>query len=128
MTLAAFRSPSAVAVVGASDDATKWGNWLARGALAGAGRRRVYFVNTRGGSVLGQPAFRSLRDLPESPELVTFAVPGRSLPAAVDDALVVGSWARSCESFRLSVSPTVRRKGAPNGSRGGCAPHSFRLN
>jgi len=91
MTLAAFRSPSAVAVVGASDDATKWGYWLARGALAGAARRRVYFVNTRGGSVLGQPAFRSLSEIPESPELVTFAVPGRSLPAAVDDALVAGS-------------------------------------
>ena len=91
MTLAAFRSPSAVAVVGASDDATKWGHWLARGALAGAGRRRVHFVNTRGGSVLGKPAFRSLGDLPESPELVAFAVPGRSLPAAVDEALLMGS-------------------------------------
>jgi acyl-CoA synthetase (NDP forming) len=91
MTLAAFRSPSAVAVVGASDDPTKWGHWLARGALAGADRRRVYFVNTRGSSVLGQPAFRTLAEIPESPELVTFAVPGRSLPAAVDDALAVGS-------------------------------------
>ena len=91
MTLAAFRWPSSVAVVGASDDTTKWGNWLARGALAGAGRRRVHFVNTRGGSVLGQPAFRSLAEIPEAPELVTFAVPGRSLPAAVDEALAVGS-------------------------------------
>ena len=91
MTLAAFRSPSAVAVVGASDDTTKWGHWLARGALAGSGRRRVHFVNTRGGSVLGQPAFRSLGEIPEPPELVAFAVPGRSLPAAVDDALAVGS-------------------------------------
>ena len=91
MTLAAFRSPSAVAVVGASDDTTKWGYWLARGALAGADRRRVYFVNIRGGSILGQPAFRSLTELPETPELVTFAVPGRALPAAVDDALGVGS-------------------------------------
>jgi acetate---CoA ligase (ADP-forming) len=37
--------PESVAVVGASDDPEKWGNWLARGALRGEARRAVHLVN-----------------------------------------------------------------------------------
>lgn len=85
-----FRDPSSVAVVGASDDSTKWGYWLASGALAGAHRRRVHFVNRRAGSVLGQPCAPSLSDLPEVPELVALSVPATHVPAVVDEALELG--------------------------------------
>jgi acetate---CoA ligase (ADP-forming) len=88
--LRALFDPGSVAVVGASDDPAKWGNWLARGALRGASRRTVYLVNRRGGEVLGVPAHRSLADLPEAPELVVLAVPGAALEQAVDDALAAG--------------------------------------
>ena len=47
--------PDSVAIVGASDDPVKWGNWLARGALRGEARRRVYLVNRRAREVLGRP-------------------------------------------------------------------------
>jgi acetate---CoA ligase (ADP-forming) len=82
--------PESVAVVGASDDPEKWGNWLARGALRGASRRAVHLVNRRGGEVLGRPAHRSLADLPEAPELAVLAVPPRALEGAVDDAIGAG--------------------------------------
>ena len=52
--LAVFRDPEAVTVVGASADPAKWGYWLARGALKGAHRRRVYLVNARGTEIEGQ--------------------------------------------------------------------------
>jgi acyl-CoA synthetase (NDP forming) len=84
-------APTSVAVVGASDDARKWGNWLARGALRGATRRRVYLVNRRAPTVLGQAAFRTLAELPEPPELVVIAVPSGALATAVDDALAAGA-------------------------------------
>ena len=58
--LEALFDPRSVAVVGASDDPVKWGNWLARGALRGESRRAVHLVNHRGGEVLGRPALRSL--------------------------------------------------------------------
>ena len=32
-------APRSVAIVGASDDPAKWGNWLGRGALRGEHRR-----------------------------------------------------------------------------------------
>jgi acyl-CoA synthetase (NDP forming) len=83
--------PASVAVVGASDDPVKWGNWLARGALRGASRRAVYMVNRRGGEVMGMRAHRSLAELPEPPELTLLAVPPVSLEQAMDEAIAAGT-------------------------------------
>jgi len=87
----ALFAPRSVAVVGASDDVRKWGNWLARGALRGAHRRPAYLVNRRGGTVLGVTAFPSLGELPGPADLVVIAVPADGLDAAVDDALAAGA-------------------------------------
>lgn len=83
--------PRSVAVVGASDDQSKWGHWLARGALRGESRRTVYLVNRKGGEVLGRAAFRALGDLPEQPELVVISVPAAGFEEAVDTALTAGA-------------------------------------
>jgi acetate---CoA ligase (ADP-forming) len=88
--LRALFEPDSVAVVGASDDPEKWGNWLARGALRGASRRAVHLVNRRGGEVMGRPAHRSLAALPEPPELAVLAVPPAALEGAVEDAIAAG--------------------------------------
>jgi acetate---CoA ligase (ADP-forming) len=87
----ALFSPASVAVVGASDDPMKWGNWLARAALRDAHRRAVYLVNRRGGDVLGEVAHTSLAALPEAPELVVLVVPGATLEAAVAGAIAAGA-------------------------------------
>lgn len=89
--LGALFNPRTLAIVGASADPAKWGHWLARGALAGAHRRSVYLVNRRGGEVLGQAAYRSLGDLPESPELVVIAVPASAFEEQVEAALALGA-------------------------------------
>ncbi|MEA2318306.1 MAG: hypothetical protein QOD44_2495, partial [Solirubrobacteraceae bacterium] len=89
--LHALFAPASVAIVGASEDPAKWGNWLARGALRAEARRAVHLVNRRGGEVLGRPAHRSLADLPEAPELVVLAVPAAALPQSVDDAIAAGA-------------------------------------
>jgi acyl-CoA synthetase (NDP forming) len=83
--------PASVAVVGASDDPVKWGNWLARGALRGASRRAVYLVNRRGGEVLGARAYRALGELPEAPALAVLAVPPAAIEPAIDEAIAVGT-------------------------------------
>jgi acetate---CoA ligase (ADP-forming) len=83
--------PRSVAVVGASDDPAKWGNWLGRGALKGEHRRPVYLVNRNGGSVLGRTAYTSLGELPDAPELVVVAVPAAAFEQTVDDALTAGA-------------------------------------
>jgi acyl-CoA synthetase (NDP forming) len=84
-------APSSVAVLGASNDPAKWGNWLARGALKGAGRRPVYLVNRNGTEVLGQPTYKSVSELPDTPELVVVAVPPAGFDEAVDASLAKGA-------------------------------------
>jgi acyl-CoA synthetase (NDP forming) len=89
--LAALFDPRSLAVVGASDDPAKWGNWIARNALKGAHRRHVFLVNRRGGDVTGHRVYASLADLPVPPELVVLSVPEASFETAIDDALAAGS-------------------------------------
>jgi acyl-CoA synthetase (NDP forming) len=89
--LDALFHPSSVAVVGASDDPRKWGNWLARGALRGEGRRPAYLLNHRGGEILGRRAYPALSELPEAAELVVIAVPEAAVSATVDAALSIGA-------------------------------------
>lgn len=84
-------APTSVAVVGASNDPRKWGNWLARGALSGEARRPAYLVNRRGGQILGRRAYPTVADLPEAPELVVLAVPIATLEEAVESALAAGA-------------------------------------
>jgi acyl-CoA synthetase (NDP forming) len=88
--LRVFRDPASVAVVGASDNRSKWGYWLAAGALTGTGRRRVELVNRRGGTVCGHPAATSLSALTEAPELVVLCVPAAQVPDVVDEGIALG--------------------------------------
>jgi acetate---CoA ligase (ADP-forming) len=91
--LRALFETRSVAVVGASNDPAKWGQWLARGALLGAHRREIFLVNRSGGEVLGRPTYRSLDDLPEKPELVVLAVPASAFEETVDASLAAGAQA-----------------------------------
>jgi acetate---CoA ligase (ADP-forming) len=83
--------PRSVAVVGASNDAAKWGHWLARNAVKGEALRPVFLVNRNGGEILGRRAYRSLAELPEPAELVVLAVPAGGFGEAVDAALAAGA-------------------------------------
>lgn len=84
-------APASVAIVGASDDTSKYGNWMARGALEGEALREVWFVNRRSSTVLGRPTYPSIGALPGPPELVVLCVPASSFEATVDEALDKGA-------------------------------------
>jgi acetate---CoA ligase (ADP-forming) len=84
-------APRSVAVVGASDDPSKWGNIIARGALRGAHRRSVLLVNRSGGTILGERAYPSLGDVPELPELAVLCVPAAGFEDAAAEALAAGT-------------------------------------
>jgi acetate---CoA ligase (ADP-forming) len=84
-------NPRSVAILGASNDPAKWGNRLALGALRGEKHRAVYLVNRNGGEILGRPAYASLADLPESPDLVVLSVPVEGFEEAVEASLAAGA-------------------------------------
>jgi acyl-CoA synthetase (NDP forming) len=84
-------APRSVAVLGASTDPSKWGNWLARNALRGAHRRPVHLINRRGGEIDGHPLLASLADAGGPVETVVVAVPEAGLEQAVAEALAQGA-------------------------------------
>jgi acetate---CoA ligase (ADP-forming) len=89
--LTALFAPASVAVVGASDDQAKYGNWISAHALAARDVRPVHLVNRRGEQVLGEPTHRRVIDVGEPVDLVVLAVPAAGFEAAVDDALAAGA-------------------------------------
>ena len=82
--LEAVFHPNAIAVIGASQDPTKIGGrpvqFLGRYGFAGA----VYPINPRATEVQGYRAYKSVADLPETPDLTVIAVSAEMAPDAVD--------------------------------------------
>jgi acetate---CoA ligase (ADP-forming) len=89
--LSALFSPKSVAIVGASNDQSKYGNWLSVLALRSREIRPVHLVNRRGERVLGEPTHPRLTDVVGPVDLVVIAVPAAAFEAAVEDALAVGA-------------------------------------
>ena len=83
--------PRSVAILGASATPAKWGYWLARAALEGAGEREVYLVNRNGGSIFGRPVVQDLSEVPRPVDLVVIAIPAAGFLKAVEDSLAVGA-------------------------------------
>jgi acyl-CoA synthetase (NDP forming) len=77
-------APRAVAVVGASDDPLKWGGSLLLNLIDGGFTGAIYPVNRRGGTVGGLPAFRSIAELPEAPDLALVTLGATQVNAVVE--------------------------------------------
>ncbi|MDO8950484.1 MAG: acetate--CoA ligase family protein [Actinomycetota bacterium] len=77
-------SPRAVTVIGASDDARKWGGSLVRNLIDGDFAGPIYPVNGRGGTVQGLPAYASIVELPEVPDLALVALGATHVSAVIE--------------------------------------------
>ncbi len=81
-------APRSVAIVGASDDTRKYGNWIVVQALQG--KPVVHLVNRTRSNVLGRATAPSVTAIGEPVDLAVIAVPANGFEAAVDDALAAG--------------------------------------
>ncbi|GAB3275454.1 acetate--CoA ligase family protein [Kineosporia babensis] len=102
-------APRTIAIVGVKD-ATPFANSVARTVQHGdAG---VYFVNPRHASVLGQPTYPSLSDLPEPVDAVYCAVSGpRTLEIASEAAgLGIGGLIAVASGFAEVGGPGIERQ------------------
>lgn len=72
-----FFYPKSVVFVGASSQIGKWGHLLPVNVLSGGYSGKVYFVNVKGGKILGQEAYKSLLDIPEPVDLAVVTVPAK---------------------------------------------------
>ncbi|MFT4123380.1 MAG: CoA-binding protein [Microbacteriaceae bacterium] len=88
--LGILRRARSVAIVGASDKPSRASYFVATYLLTSSDYR-VYFVNPHVETILGQPVYRSLAELPEVPDIVdVFRRPG-DIPAVVDEVVAIGA-------------------------------------
>ncbi|HSK47148.1 MAG TPA: acetate--CoA ligase family protein, partial [Coriobacteriia bacterium] len=83
-------APRAVTVVGASNDPLKWGGSLMRNLIDGGFAGSIYPVNGRGGTVSDLPAFASIAELPEAPDLALVAVGAAHVKSVIDQCGELG--------------------------------------
>lgn len=109
-SLDVFHRPASVAVVGASEDPEKIGGRPLRYLREFGYRGRVLPVNPRRDSVQGLAAVPSLAAVPEVPEVVLVAVPGRAAVEAVRTAAAIG--AAGCIVMSSGFGETAAPEGA----------------
>ena len=78
-------APASVAIVGASDDVTRWGGSALKNILDGAYDGTIYPVSPRGGVFFGLQSYPSVAALPEAPDLALLAVGARQTAAVVEE-------------------------------------------
>jgi acetyl-CoA synthetase (ADP-forming) len=83
-------NPETVAVVGASNDLTKWGAGIFARVLTSPSVKRLYPINKHQPIVQGVKAYRSLRDLPEPIDFVAIVIPYPEVPQIIQDCVALG--------------------------------------
>jgi uncharacterized protein len=113
--LGILRRTESIAIVGASNKPSRASYFVAT-YLQSSSPYRVYFINPVLDEILGQPVYKSLADLPETPDLVDVFRKHDDLPGVAQEAaeagaktlwLQLGSWhedaARIAEDAGLDV-------------------------
>jgi len=85
----AFR-PRSVAVIGASDDATRISGRALHYLIRAGYRGAIYPVNNRRETVQGLRAYAALADVPQTPDIALIALPSRLLEGALTECLEQG--------------------------------------
>ena len=85
-----LNAAKSVAIVGASPKPQR-SSFFVGTYLQQSSDYRVYFVNPNETEILGEPAYASLQDLPEVPDIVVVFRRGSDIPQVVDDVVAAGA-------------------------------------
>ena len=83
-------NPKSIAVVGASNDFTKWGNDVFTQVMSTTADRKVYPVNNRSPEILGINAFKNVKEVPDSLDFVAIVVPYTQVTSIMRDCVEKG--------------------------------------
>ena len=79
-SLSPFFTPQGVAVIGASADPSKLGYRLAHNLVDCGYQGAIYFVNPKGGSLLGRQMVRTVAEIPDPVDLAVLLIPAPIVP------------------------------------------------
>lgn len=85
-----LNAAKSVAIVGASPNPAR-SSFFVGTYLQQSSDYRLYFVNPNATEILGQPAYASLQDLPEVPDIVVVFRRGSDIPSVVDEVVASGA-------------------------------------
>ncbi|KQM82950.1 CoA-binding protein [Agromyces sp. Leaf222] len=85
-----LNAAKSVAIVGASPKPQR-SSFFVGTYLQQSSDYRLYFVNPMEKEILGQPAYASLKDLPEVPDIVVVFRKGSDIPQVIDDVVAAGA-------------------------------------
>lgn len=88
--LAILRAAKSVAIVGASPNPAR-SSYFVGTYLQQSSDFRLYFVNPNATEILGEPAYASLKDLAEVPDIVVVFRRGSDIPQVVDEVVASGA-------------------------------------
>ena len=88
--LGILRRAKSIAIVGASPNPAR-SSYFVGTYLHQSSDYRVYFVNPRADTILGEKAYPDLASLPEVPDIVDVFRKASDIPSVIDDALAVGA-------------------------------------
>src|SRR5271166_6458863 len=89
--LEALLRPGSVAVIGASPKPRSIGAVVMQNLMAGAFRGPVYPVNPHHDQVAGVKAYRSIRELPATPDMAVICTPPATVPKLIAELGVRGT-------------------------------------
>lgn len=84
-------NPKSVAVIGASSNPTKWGNWAAEQLMVDRHFRSIYFVNTRKEVICDRQSLRTIAEIPQPLDVAIVTVPLVSFEETIDQLLEHGT-------------------------------------
>lgn len=82
--------PRSLAVIGASENVTKWGYLMVQRALSCGYQGKVYPVNSQAKSVLGQLCYPSVKDIPDNVDLAVITTPLRQVAPVMHECVEKG--------------------------------------
>ncbi len=109
MSLDRLFNPRSIAIIGASSKPGSLGRTLTENVLSGFSGP-TYLVNVRGGELFGRRVYRSVLELPETPDVALIIIPARYVPLVVRECREKGV------SFAVILSGGFREVG-PEGAR-----------
>ena len=88
--LETFFNPTSIALIGATDDATKIGGKIVLTLLREKYAGSFYPVNRTSSSIAGHAAYPSIGAVPDSVDLALIAVPARQVPGVLEECAEKG--------------------------------------
>jgi len=82
--------PRSVAIIGASDDPLKFGNWVTLTALRSKYKGEIYLVNPKTREFHGTKVYSSMLDIPAEIDLVAVIVPANVVPKVMEECVEKG--------------------------------------